>query len=60
MTEWHEIQNMDITKLKAALKNPVLIDGRNIFEVEKMRNEGMIYHSIGRPEVQVEGILTNV
>ncbi|WP_275667456.1 UDP-glucose 6-dehydrogenase TuaD [Bacillus haynesii] len=60
LTEWPEVQNMDIAKLKAALKNPVLIDGRNIFEIEQMRNEGMIYHSIGRPEVQGEGILTNV
>ncbi|ARC60623.1 UDP-glucose 6-dehydrogenase TuaD [Bacillus licheniformis] len=60
LTEWPEVQNMDIAKLKSALKNPVLIDGRNIFEIEQMRNEGMIYHSIGRPEVQGEGILTNV
>lgn len=60
LTEWPEVQNMDIAKLKAALRNPVLIDGRNIFEVEQMRNEGMIYHSIGRPELQEEGILTNV
>lgn len=60
LTEWPEVQNMDIAKLKAALRNPVLIDGRNIFEVEQMRNEGMIYHSIGRPELQGEGILTNV
>ncbi|AXF91136.1 MULTISPECIES: UDP-glucose 6-dehydrogenase TuaD [Bacillus] len=60
LTEWPEVQNMDIAKLKSALKNPVLIDGRNIFEIEQMRNEGMIYHSIGRPEEQGEGILTNV
>lgn len=60
LTEWPEVQNMDIAKLKAALRNPVLIDGRNIFEVEQMRNEGMIYHSIGRPDLQGEGILTNV
>lgn len=60
LTEWPEVQHMNITKLKSCLNQPVLIDGRNLFELEEMKREGMIYHSIGNPEVQGEKILTKV
>ncbi len=60
LTEWPEVQHMNITKLKSCLNQPVLIDGRNLFELEDMKREGFIYHSIGRPEVQGEKILTKV
>ena len=35
--------------LGRALKQPVIVDGRNLYDVEKMRELGVRYHSIGRP-----------
>ncbi|MDD5687458.1 MAG: UDP-glucose/GDP-mannose dehydrogenase family protein [Elusimicrobia bacterium] len=48
MTEWDEIRNVDLEKIKKLLKHPIIIDGRNVFEPETMRKLGFIYKSIGR------------
>jgi UDPglucose 6-dehydrogenase len=47
-TEWPEFKSPDFDKLKAALKAPVIFDGRNIFAVEDMVGRGFYYESIGR------------
>lgn len=49
LTEWDEFKRIDLEKIKKLLINPVIIDGRNIFDPEKMREMGFIYKSIGRP-----------
>lgn len=48
-TEWSEFVNYDLKKLKSLIKNPVIFDGRNIYDPKKMRELGFEYHSIGRP-----------
>ncbi|MCX7785286.1 MAG: UDP-glucose/GDP-mannose dehydrogenase family protein [candidate division WOR-3 bacterium] len=48
LTEWQEFRNLDLKKIKQLLKRPIIFDGRNIFELQKMREMGFIYHSIGR------------
>ncbi|MEO0091645.1 MAG: UDP-glucose/GDP-mannose dehydrogenase family protein [candidate division WOR-3 bacterium] len=48
LTEWQEFQKLDLKKIKKLLKRPIIFDGRNIFEPEKMHKLGFIYHSIGR------------
>ena len=48
LTEWDIFKNMDLKKVKSLLKNPIIIDGRNIFNPEKMRKLGFSYISIGR------------
>ncbi len=40
--------------LRAALKHPIMIDGRNLFQPEKMAELGFNYISVGRPEVIVK------
>ncbi|OMI08908.1 UDP-glucose 6-dehydrogenase [Bacillus swezeyi] len=60
LTDWPQVKHMDVKKLKSYLNQPVLIDGRNLFELDDMKREGLIYHSIGRPGVQGEKILTKV
>ncbi|MDA7025500.1 UDP-glucose/GDP-mannose dehydrogenase family protein [Bacillus sp. CLL-7-23] len=60
LTEWPQVQHMNIRKLKTCLNQPILVDGRNLFRLEDMKREGFIYHSIGRPEIQGEKILTKV
>ena len=48
VTEWHEFEVMDLGRIKKLMKNRLIIDGRNIFEPEKMKKLGFKYISIGR------------
>lgn len=50
-TEWNEFRTPDFDKILAALKDPVVFDGRNVFDVEQMQAKGFHYESIGRPLV---------
>lgn len=49
VTDWNEYRHPDFERVKRALKQPVIVDGRNLYDVEKMRELGVRYHSIGRP-----------
>lgn len=51
ITEWEDFLYPDFKKLKAAMKQPLIIDGRNLYEPEKVREAGFTYDSIGRPAV---------
>jgi UDPglucose 6-dehydrogenase len=48
LTEWKEFAELDLAKLRALLKYPIVIDGRNLYDPEEMAGAGFIYHSIGR------------
>ncbi len=50
-TEWNEFRTPDFDKILATLKEPVIFDGRNVFEVSSMEKKGFHYESIGRPLV---------
>jgi len=47
-TEWSIFRTPDFSKLKQLLNNPVVFDGRNLYDVNDMETEGFIYVSIGR------------
>jgi UDPglucose 6-dehydrogenase len=49
VTDWNEYRHPDFERVKRTLKQPVVVDGRNLYDVEKMRELGVRYHSIGRP-----------
>jgi UDPglucose 6-dehydrogenase len=49
VTEWNEFREPDFARMKRAMRAPVIIDGRNIFEPKQVRNLGFTYSSIGRP-----------
>jgi UDPglucose 6-dehydrogenase len=49
LTEWNEFRALDMERVKAALKSPVVIDLRNIWSPEEMAGAGFDYSSIGRP-----------
>lgn len=51
LTEWNEFRNPDFEKISASLKNKIIFDGRNVFEVKKMEELGFVYHSIGRKKL---------
>jgi UDPglucose 6-dehydrogenase len=48
MTEWKAFRSPDFDGLKRALKEPVIFDGRNLYEPEVVRGHGIEYHAIGR------------
>lgn len=48
VTEWNEFKNLDLAKIRGAMKMPVLFDGRNIYEAAEMRALGFTYRAIGR------------
>jgi UDPglucose 6-dehydrogenase len=48
VTEWKEFRSPDFDALKAALKESVVIDGRNMYPPELPRASGLEYLSIGR------------
>ena len=48
MTEWNEFKEMDLDRLKQLLHQPIVIDGRNIYDPARMKEMGFIYQSIGR------------
>ncbi len=48
-TEWDEFRSPDFAQIKKLLKNPVVVDGRNLYEPEFMHADGFQYYSVGRP-----------
>ncbi len=48
LTEWNEFKQLDLEKIKKLLKKPVIFDGRNIYEPEKMKSLGFTYFGTGR------------
>src|SRR5215510_11698942 len=51
VTEWNEFRYLNLERLRARLKRPVIFDGRNLWEPERMRRLGFEYHSVGRKPV---------
>jgi len=50
-TEWDEFLGVDLAKLHEVMAYPVVIDGRNLFDPEAMRQAGFSYYPTGRPAV---------
>jgi len=49
VTDWNEYRNPDFNRIRKGLREPVIIDGRNLYNPEKMHELGIRYYSIGRP-----------
>jgi UDPglucose 6-dehydrogenase len=48
ITEWNEFREPDFKKIKSLMKNPVIFDGRNIYDGKKLNEKGFTYFSIGK------------
>ena len=48
LTEWNEFKHLDLAAIRAAMKTPVFIDGRNVHDPEVMREAGFLYRGMGR------------
>jgi UDPglucose 6-dehydrogenase len=52
VTEWKQYRTPDFNRMKALLKEPVIIDGRNLFDPDRMSRMGFEYAGIGRRPVR--------
>jgi UDPglucose 6-dehydrogenase len=50
-TEWSEFRTPDFAEIKTKLAKPVIFDGRNLYSIEQMQQEGFSYFSIGRKDL---------
>ena len=48
VTEWNEFRKPDFGLMKNLMRQPVIFDGRNIYDPKKMTEHGFLYHSVGR------------
>lgn len=48
LTEWNEFKAIDSSKVKELLKSPLLFDGRNMYDPERMKADGFTYFGVGR------------
>jgi UDPglucose 6-dehydrogenase len=49
LTEWNEFKQLDLTRIRESMRQPIVVDGRNIYDPERMRQLGFTYLSVGRP-----------
>jgi UDPglucose 6-dehydrogenase len=49
VTEWLAFRNPDFAKMKTLMRQPVIVDGRNLYKPAKLRNMGFTYRAFGRP-----------
>jgi UDPglucose 6-dehydrogenase len=48
VTDWNEYRHPDFSRMKATLRQPIVIDGRNLYNAARMQSLGFMYDSIGR------------
>ncbi|MCX6035148.1 MAG: UDP-glucose 6-dehydrogenase, partial [Chloroflexi bacterium] len=48
LTEWNEFKNIDLERVRDAMKKPLIFDGRNIYDPVEMRALGFTYRGVGR------------
>ncbi|HWB33421.1 MAG TPA: UDP-glucose/GDP-mannose dehydrogenase family protein [Acidobacteriaceae bacterium] len=51
LTDWREFTQLDMKRLKQAMRYPIMVDGRNMFDPKRMLEHGFTYISVGRPAV---------
>jgi UDPglucose 6-dehydrogenase len=51
LTDWSLLKDIDLHQLAKSMRNGVLIDGRNVYSKEQIEGTGLIYHSVGRPQM---------
>lgn len=57
-TEWNEFKNLDLARVRDSMTQPVLLDGRNIYQPNIMRSLGFTYYGVGRGSA--EGAKTKI
>jgi len=52
VTEWNEFKFLDLARVSKTMAQPIIFDGRNIYDPERMRRLGFDYYCVGRPAVK--------
>jgi UDPglucose 6-dehydrogenase len=55
LTEWNQFRSLDLERLRQALRRPLVVDLRNVYESERMRGAGFEYDSVGRAARDLPG-----
>lgn len=50
-TEWEEVKNLDVSVFEKYMKRPIVLDGRNCYDLDAFRDTHILYESIGRPVI---------
>ena len=50
-TEWNEFRGASLNEIKSELKESIIFDGRNLFDLNDVKTKGFTYYSVGRPNV---------
>jgi UDPglucose 6-dehydrogenase len=53
LTDWNEFKNVDLNKVKKLMKQPLIFDGRNIYDLQTMKELGFNYISTGRASISL-------
>ncbi|GCE11119.1 UDP-glucose dehydrogenase family protein [Tengunoibacter tsumagoiensis] len=57
VTEWNEFKSLNMKRIREVMREPVLIDGRNLYEQSEIRRHGFVYRGIGRGATPSPSIL---
>src|ERR1700730_3944934 len=57
LTEWEEFATLDLPRLYNQLKDPIIVDGRNLYDPALMADHGFTYYSVGRPAASPDSAL---
>jgi UDPglucose 6-dehydrogenase len=52
ITEWNQFRNIDWPRMKELLKQPIVVDLRNVYDPVRMRRQGITYYGVGRPALE--------
>ncbi|GHH99509.1 UDP-glucose 6-dehydrogenase TuaD [Neobacillus kokaensis] len=58
LTDWQDVKNLDLAKVKKLMNQPLMVDGRNLFKLERMRELGFTYLSVGRPAIYTDAAIS--
>ena len=58
VTEWNEFKLLNFERIHGMMARPLILDGRNLYDPERMRRLGFEYHSVGRASVSPSGKLS--
>jgi UDPglucose 6-dehydrogenase len=57
LTDWKDVKSLDLPLVKQIMKQPLIVDGRNLFDLERMNHLGFTYLSVGRPAIQTKSAI---
>lgn len=52
VTEWEEFKQLDLSRIKQLMRTPIIVDGRNLYEPDRMRELGFEYYCLGRKSIR--------